>query len=236
VVRFPPFNRFLKILLGALAVAYLVEIIAAGWMHVPVAELLSLRVDEPGVWTVWQVVSYPWVFNTSPNGLMGFLITLLFTWWIYGDFQSTFGTRRGLERGAFGVLASAAAARATSPVSLPGERIYGFSVVNWGAIACVSWMARGRPIQLFGAIPLQKGEHLLVIAAGLSVLGFILSHSVAQLASDLAALAAGVLYCKHMIRPGGPRGPRRRKPPKRGGRRFDVIPGGRDGDGQHWLN
>jgi hypothetical protein len=236
VVRFPPFNRFLKTLLGALSAAYLVEIVAAGWMHVPVMELLALRVDEPGIWTVWQLASHPWVFSTSPDGLMAFLMTLLFTWWIYGDFQSTFGTRRAVELGAFVVLMSGAAALATYPIALRGEIVYGFSVVNWGAIACICWMARGRPIQLFGAIPLKKGEHLLLISAGLSFLGFILSHSVAQLASDLAALAAGVLYCEYMIRPVGPRDPRRNKPPKRGGRRFEVIPGGRDGDGQHWLN
>jgi hypothetical protein len=135
------------------------------------------------------------------------------------------------------VLTSGAAALATYPIAMPGELVYGFSVVNWGAIACICWMARGRPIQLFGAIPLKKGEHLLLLSAALSFLGFILSHSVAQLASDLAALAAGVLYCMYMIRPVGPRGAKRSKPPMRGGRRFDVIPGGRDGgNGRHWLN
>jgi hypothetical protein len=164
------------------------------------------------------------------------MLTLLFTWWVYGDFQSTFGTRRALQLGVLVVLMSGAAGLATYPIAMAGEVVYGFSVVNWGAIACICWMARGRPIHLFGAIPLQKGEHLLGISAGLAVVGFILSHSVAQLASDLAALAAGVLFCQYMIRPVGPRGPRRNKPPKRGGRRFDVIPGGRDGDGRHWLN
>jgi hypothetical protein len=234
VVRFPTFNRFLKLLLGGLTAAYVLLVVAESWAGIPASSLLALRAGEPGVWTLWQVFTYPFVFNPGPNGVGAFLITLLFTYLVYGDFQASFGTRRALQLAALVTLVCAAATLLVAVPTGAMEPLYGFDVISWGALACVAWLARGRPISLFGAIPLKGGETLLFILGGLALLVFLATKSVVGFVSDLAALAAGVLFARFMTTGFGlPRGPAKKK---RRGKRFDVIPGGKDGSGQHWLN
>lgn len=233
MVRFPPFNRFLKYLLGGLLAAYVVEVVAESWLGYPAASVLALRAGEPGLWTLWQVFTYPFVFNPGPNGVGSFLITLLFTYLVYGDFQASFGTRRAIQ---LGVLVTLVCAGASLAVAVPvgtKEPLHGFDVISWGALACVAWLARGRPISLFGAIPLKGGEQLLLVLAAFAVLVFLATKSVIGLVSDLAALGAGMLFARFMTGGIG----LRRGPGKKGrGKRFDVIRGGKDGRGQHWLN
>ncbi len=233
MVRFPTLNRFLKYLLGGLLAAYVLEVVAESWLGFPAASLLALRAGEPGVWTLWQIFTYPFVFDPGPHGVGAFLITLLFTYLVYGDFQASFGTRRAIQ---LAVLVTLVCAGATLAVAVPtgaSEPLYGFDVISWGALACVAWLARGRSISLFGAIPLKGGEQLLLVLGGFAVLVFLVTKSVVGLVSDLAALGAGVLFARFITQGFGlPRGPAK----KRRGKRFDVIPGGKDGGGQHWLN
>ncbi|MBC7171150.1 MAG: hypothetical protein H5U40_01920 [Polyangiaceae bacterium] len=235
MVRFPTFNRFLKVLLSLLTAAYVLLVIAESWAGVPVVGLLALRPGEPGFWTLWQVFTYPFIFHPGPNGVGSFLITLLFTYLVYGDFQASFGTRRAVQLAVLVTLVCAGATLIVAPLTGSRELLHGFDVISWGALACVAWLARHRPISLFGAIPLKGGEQLLMLLAGLALLFFLVSKSVVGVVSQLAALGAGVLFARLMSQGFGTprRGPSKKKG---GGKRFDVIPGGKSGNGQHWLN
>lgn len=234
MVRFPTFNRFLKVLLGSLTAAYVLEVIGESWLGLPVASLLALHPGDLGPWTAWQVVTYPFVFDPGPGGIGPFVISMLFTYLILGDFQASFGTRRTVQLGAVVTLVVATATIAVAaPLGLP-NRLYGFGTICWGALGCVAWLARGRPMSFFGAIPLKGGEQLLLVLGAFAALGFLVSKSVVTLVADLAALGAGILFARLMTQGFGlPRGPAKKRRPKK---KFDVIPGGKDGSGQHWLN
>src|SRR5690606_7506815 len=190
--------------------------------------LIVLDPSTPSpLWPV-QLFTYPFAFDPGPGGVMSFLITLLFTYWIYGDFQQSYGTRRSLQLGLAATLGCGLVTLAIAHVAGANELLLGFNVINWAVLACVAWLARGRPMHLFGAIPLKGGEQFLLLLVGLSVLFFLPTRSIVGLVSNLTALAVGVAFAHFMTRGFGRRRPKtpKKRPPAR---RFDVLEGGRSG-------
>src|SRR5690606_24027509 len=90
VFRFPPPTRLLKILVGGLAIAFVVEALADNWQGIGLVRLLALRVGDLHLGALWQVFTYPLAIFTPQ--IFSVLIQLFFCWWIIGDFERNVGT------------------------------------------------------------------------------------------------------------------------------------------------
>src|SRR5690606_13694245 len=209
---FPAFNAFLKGLMATLLLAYVVQVIATGWLGLPLTQLIVLHTASPTPLWLLQLLTYPFAFDPGPGGVGSFLISMLFAYWIYGDFQQSYGTRYSLQLGLAATVGVGVMTLAFASVFGAREPLFGFNTILWAVIACVAWLARGRPMQLFGVIPIKGGEQFLLLLVGVSVLFFLPTRSVVGLVSNLSALAVGVAFAHFMS---GGFGRRRRPKPKK---------------------
>jgi hypothetical protein len=195
----PPLLPFTKRLLVVLAGFYLVEIIVGNWMNVPLSELLTLHTGSLGLSTLWEVVTYPAAFDTSPSGVIGTLISLLFLWWMVSPVEQLIGIRRTATVSAVASLGGASAAVGVGLLFDRPDIVFGPGPIFLAAIATFGIVQRGRQVLFFGVFPIQA-THMIWVAVGFSVLFFLTSKNVIQLVADLGALGAAVLYWRF----GGP--------------------------------
>jgi membrane associated rhomboid family serine protease len=229
VFRLPPLTPFVKKLLIALSAMFVVVAIVNRLIY-PVLELLWLETRMLSIATVWQVFTY--VLVVPPTSLLPFLLSLLFIWWILPPFEERYGPGRVFQLALVGTLGSAALALlagqlfpgSAAPVSGPGP----ITLAAMSAYAVL--LPPHAEVSFFGVLPM-KAKQLLMVIVGFSLLGFLTSWSVTHLASDVGAIAAGVLFVKFWMQ----------KPPRR--KSFQRKPGklrvvGRDDErsGSGWLN
>lgn len=211
--RLPPLTPFVRKLLITLSAIFVVVAIVNRFVY-PVLGLLELEPRVLSVATLWQIFSY--VLVVPPNALFPLLLSLLFIWWILPPFEERYGATRVFQLSLLGTLGSALLAIVagqlfpdwSAPVSGPGP-------ITLAAISAYAVLLPPHSeISFFGVLPM-RAKQLLWVIVGFSLLGFITSWSISHLASDVGAIAAGVLFVKSWMQ----RPPRRRtfqrKPPSK---------------------
>ena len=234
--RFPPLTPLVRACLATFLTAYVGLLIAVNWLgQAELGGLLALNTTAgPWIGNAWQVFTYVLVQDTTPNGVMGFLVSALFFWWIVVPYEQTFGTKRTVQVLIASGLGGSIPALAIG-VFLP-DVLFGLAPLITGPIAAWAWAMRTlrQEINLFGVWPM-KPTTLILLLLGITALDFLASRSFMNLVADLGAVGAGILFTERMSRP-----PSKRTRKKSGGRRrgpaLQVIEGGKDGDPPKWLN
>lgn len=215
--------------------AYVGLLVAANWAgQAELARLLALNTETLWIGNAWQIATYVLVQDTSPAGVMPFVISSIFFWWVVAAYEQSFGTKRTIQVLVASLFGASLLALAVG-IFLPGV-LYGFGPLTLGAFAAYAWAMRilKQQANFFGVWPM-KPMTMIWIILGLSVLSFLASRNVLALVGDVGATLAGVLFTESMSRP-----PRERKKSgghrKRGGPSLQVISGGKDDDPPKWLN
>jgi membrane associated rhomboid family serine protease len=229
VFRLPPLTPFVRKLLIVLSAMFVVVAIVNRLVY-PILELLWLDTRGLSIATVWQVLTY--VLVVPPVALLPFLLSLLFIWWILPPFEERYGATRVFQLALVGTLGSALLAllagmvfpNSAAPVSGPGP----ITLAAMSAYAVL--LPPHAEVSFFGVLPM-RAKQLLWVIVGFSLLGFLTSWSATHLASDIGAIAAGVLFVKTWMQR-----PPRRRTFQRKGAKLHVV--GRDSERPRggWLN
>lgn len=199
--RFPPPTRLLKILVGGLAVAFVVEALADNWQGVGLVNLLALPVGGFHLTALYQVFTYPLAIFTPQ--IFSVLVELFFCWWIIGDYERNMGTESTVMLLVFTSVGTGLVTFALGLVLPMRSFLHGPWPMVLGAISSMSWRLRGRgTLHLYGVLPM-KAEHLLLALAGFSVVVFLVTKNLVDLVSPLVALALGVAFTEWTRRGGG---------------------------------
>jgi hypothetical protein len=235
VFAVPPITPVVKKLMIGLLAAYVLELVLQNWVGIPVYSLLALSPAPPSIELLWQPVTYVLVWE--PRAVLGFLIALVFLWFIMAPFESRFGSRRTLQLGGVTLLAASIPATVAGLAFPQGAALSGFGPVLIGTIAAVAWSMRGQgQLSLFGVIPMRP-VHLIYLVLGVSVLIFLASGNVLELVADLGAVGGGMGFIEWLSKPPRSRRPKRPSTKRRKDAPFSVIEGGGGGsDRPRWLN
>ncbi|NLY93000.1 MAG: hypothetical protein GXY23_03130 [Myxococcales bacterium] len=224
--RFPPPTRLLKILVGGLAIAFVVEALADNWQGIGLVRLLALRVGDLHLGALWQVFTYPLAIFTPQ--IFSVLIQLFFCWWIIGDFERNVGTETTVMLLVFTSVGTGLVVFALGLFLPMRSYLTGPWPMVLGAISAMAWRLRGRgTMNLYGVVPM-KAEHLLIALGVFSLVVFIVSKDLIDLVGPLVALGLGIAFTEWTRRGGGSG---IRKQMRRG---FRVIEGGRKD--KRWMN
>ena len=240
-MMFPRLTPLVRQMLITLVVIYVAELILQNWVNVPVFELLALSHGSLSPATLWQLFTYLLVTPTSPQYVLGFLIGLVFVWWILAPFEERYGAKRTLQLCAVAALSASLPALAVGHIA-PGASeyppLFGTGPVLLAGIAAFAYALRGMgTLSLFGAFSM-KPIYVIWLALGISVLFFLASGNFVELTADLGAVGGGIGFIRYISRPRS--GGRRKKPKKNGGGTpFRVVEGGRSSStppDKKWLN
>lgn len=221
---FPRLTPLAKGFVGLLVAAFFVEVIAEGYLHVPISSALSLHVGAISVWTPAQVALH-WLV-CPPQALMPRLLDVVFAWWAIPPYEGERGTRETVVVMVAGVVTSSAFALLVG-VPLGAPLLWnGASGVYLALMGAQTYRHRDRALLVFGQFP-TTGRKLLGILAGLVVVMALTTLSVPGFlvasATGLGALAGGVLVVVAASRgSGGSSGGGRRSGPS-----LRVVRGGR---------
>lgn len=244
VFRFPPLTPLVKRLLISMGIAYVGMVVAANWMgFAPLIEQLALT-PELGIATLWQPLTYPWVQPTGPNGMLMFMMDLVFFWWVVAPFETTFGIRHTGVLLVATTLASATVVVVvgmlmtvvSDPVNpfIGAGPLFGVTPHILAAIAALAWSMRHKgDLNFFGVLPM-KAKTLIYLVLGLSALHFLTSKDITNLVADLAAVGTGIAFIEHLSRP--PKAVRKAKKRSAKDSGLRVVQGGKSDDPPKWLN
>lgn len=237
--RFPPLTVLVRTCLVTFLVAYVGLLIAVNWLgQAQLGALLALNTTTgPWIGNAWQVFTYVLVQDTSPNGVMGFLVSALFFWWIVVPYEQTFGTKRTVQVLVASLLGGSLPALVVG-IFVP-DVLFGLAPLITGPIAAWAWAMRTlrQEINLFGVWPM-KPTTLIGLLLGITALDFLASRSFMNLVADLGAVGAGILFTEWMSKPPGtPKRSRKKSGGRRRGPALQVIEGGGGKDDPpKWLN
>ncbi len=238
-MRFPPLTPLVRICLFLLTGCYIAQLILTVWMGATwPAQLVLFPV--PGLHTLWQVATYPLL---QGGAVFGFLLNLVFFWWIVAPFEQTFGRPHTLRLMGAATLGSAVPVLllglifgdSSAPESLQigpvlGGPLYGTNPHILAALTAFVWAIRFRGnVSFFGLFPLTTKQMLLLIL-GISALHFLASKDITALISDLGAMGTGLAYVEWMSR--GPKEKPKKKRENKAGLRLVRD----DDDPPKWLN
>ncbi len=230
MLALPPLTPFTKRLLVVLLGAFVLELVLQNWLGVPVYGWLALDAGRPGLATLWQLFTYPFVWPPAAGAVFPFLLNLLFLWWVVAPYEAMAGRRETVWLGALATWGAGLAGLLTGVLFGVDASLAGTGPLLLGLIAAYAWRLRGRGVvSFFGVLPMRP-EHLVWLLLGVSLLFFLASRNVVDLAADVGAVGVGVAYVHFGFGP--PRIPRRR----RSGPRLVSISGGRRSEPPHWLN
>lgn len=89
-----PLTQVGKVMLIIYATVYVLELIGANWMGIPLYRLLALSPAGSGSFHLWQLVTHPVIHD--PSAPIAFLIDCLVFYFFAGTIESALGTRRFL--------------------------------------------------------------------------------------------------------------------------------------------
>lgn len=230
--RFPPLTKFVKATLITLLVVFVTQLVVDGWLleGTPFFDALALRcgpVATLGVHTAWQLVSYVFVARDP----ISFLIGAVFLWWVIAPLEQSVGLKPTIQLAIVTTIGAAIPAVLVGTI-FPGVLI-GTNPLILGAIGAFAWMYRFRgKMSFFGVLPMTAMQ-MLALIVGISVLMFLFTKSFVDLAADLGAVGAGMLFGQQLSRPKSRRPKKRKK--SENSAKFKVIKGGAD-DRPKYLN
>ncbi|MFO0694844.1 MAG: rhomboid family intramembrane serine protease [Polyangiales bacterium] len=205
MISFPRLTSFTKGFIGLLVVAFFVEVIAEGYLGVPISDALSLHVGSLSVLTPAQVALH-WLV-CPPQALMPRFLDVVFAWWAIPPYEAQRGTKETVLVMVAGVLVSAALGLLVG-VPLAAPLLWnGASGIYLAVMGAQTFRHRDQALLVFGQFP-TTGRKLLGILAGLVVVMALTTLSVPGFlvasATGLGALAGGVLVVlARSPRPGG---------------------------------
>lgn len=214
----PPLTPLTKVLLFGLLGVFVAQLVANNFLRVPLFDLLALRVGHFGLLTPVQLVTWFVATPPTPGSILPFAITMLFLWWMVGPMEQLFGTKNTVLLCAAGVVGGGLAALIVGLVFGLDGLLFGPEGIFLALIAALAWVYRDRgEVSLFGLFSM-KAIHVLYLALGFSVLGFLASRNVSALVADLGSIAAGIGFVEWTRRGRGGR-PGRRTKRKAGGKK-----------------
>jgi len=228
VFRFPPLTPFVKKLLIGLAATFVVTLLAEKLAGVPCFELLALA-PTIGIYSAWQIFTYVLVYPPEPGSVLSLGIGLVFLWWMAGPFEQRFGATRTVQLLLVGTVAAGVTTLIAAQL-LPSSITFGMSPFYMAIVAgyAIS-LPRNARLSFFGILPL-KPMGIIWLFIGLSALMHIAADDWAGLMGDLAAVGAGVLFMKWILRPQRAKPKKKKKNGSRRSHGFRVIEGGADDD------
>jgi len=254
VFRFPPLTPVVRVLLIVFVIGYVWLLIASNWLGVPtlpfdlalvmngpfldggLAATLGFHADTPAfrIPNLWQVATYVLGADTSPRGVLPFIVQVVFFWLVVSPFELAFGKRRTIQVLVLSLFCGSAPALLFG-LGLGGY-LMGFSTLILGPLAAYVWMLRikDQDANFFGVMQM-KPAMMIGVVLFLSLLFFLASRNFMELVADLGATAGGIVFMERMSRP-----PKRKRKQSGGRKRpagFRVIEGGKgDDDEPRWLN
>jgi len=235
--RLPPLTPFVKGLMIALFALFVLEAILQNFVGVPVFELLALDPTSLSIATAWQVLTHVLIVPSDPGSVFNLLFSLLFLWWIMAPFESRYGRERVMQLSVVAALSAALGAVLAGQLAPDySMRVFGPQVITLTGICAYATLLPPRAeLNFFGLLPLRPNQ-LIYIMLGLSVLNFLTTKNLAQLAADLGAIAAGIGYAKYWML----RAPRSKifgggTPKKRKGKGLRLVKND-DEEPKNWLN
>jgi hypothetical protein len=226
-IALPRLSAVVKKLIIVLFSAYVIELLADGWLGLPIGGWLAMQPAGPAL---WQLVTYVLVDRGNP---LMFLLGLLFIWWALSPFEIGYGSKRTLQLCGVSVIAASVPAYLAGFVFPGSPPLYGSSALWFGGIAATTWLYGQQPMSLFGAVTMTARQFLWLLL-GMSVLMFLASKNHTQLIADLGAMAGGIGFVRWIKRS---RSPSIKRKPGPKARAFKVIQGGgSDDDRPKWLN
>ncbi len=231
--RFPSLTPLVRTCLVIFLVAYVGLLIASNWLgQGELLNLLALNTSVLWYGNAWQLVTYCLVQDTSPGGVMPFVISALFFWLVVAGYEQTFGRKKAIQVLVASLLGASSLALVVG-VFVPGV-LFGFGPLTLGAFAAYAWAMHilKQEANFFGVMPM-KPLTMIGVVLGLSLLSFLASGNLLSLVGDLGATLAGVLFTERMARP--PSAPRKPKH-RRSSAELRLVQGGKKSDGPRWLN
>lgn len=197
--RFPPMTRFARLLLLALAAAFIGQLVSGGWFSFDWASFFALS-PTPSAETLWQVLTFPFV----QDGIT-FAIFALFLWLALAPLEQSLGVARVcqllfvMSLGAavpvllLGLIATPATIGATlGPVRL--LPLFGLGGHLSGAIMAFVWPRRNQgPMNFFGLLPLSANQLLLLLLV-VAALPLLAARDLTPLVADLGAIGAAIAF------------------------------------------
>jgi hypothetical protein len=153
---FPRLIRFVKQLIIALLIAFVLQLVLTNFLGIPVFQALALFPGQLGVHTLWQLVTYALVEPPSPGAVFSSLIGFVFMWLIISPFELAYGYKWTAQLVATGVV-GAGLAGLLAGIVVPGALtmqgaafMYGSSPITYAGIAAMADTVRGGRMMLFG--------------------------------------------------------------------------------------
>jgi membrane associated rhomboid family serine protease len=234
VFRFPPLTPAVRALLIVLSALFVLEAVLQNFMDLPVFELLALNTTSLSPATAWQLFTHVLVVPPVPGVVLSLMLSLAFIWLILAPFEARYGQDRVVQ------LTVVSAVAAGVPALLAGllfpmwaGPLAGPATITLAAVAGYAVMIPAHAeVSFFGLFPM-RAKHLIGVVIAFSVLGFLTTRNIAQLAADLGAIGGGIGFCKLWMQ----RPPRRRKTSsKRGSAKLYAVPNDDEDKPKRWLN
>ncbi len=202
----PPLTSFVKKLIAALFLAFVLELLGQNWLGLPIFETCALWVGPSyNISTLWALFTYVFIEPPQASSILRLIIGFLFLWLILSPFEERFGSRRTLQLCITCAMTSALCSLLPTLWLTQSVPLFGSTPFNLGGISALAISLRSSRLMLFGVFAM-KGIHLLWLLIGYSVLVFLASANSVILCSSLGAIGGGVLFMWWIGRT-----PRRRK-------------------------
>jgi membrane associated rhomboid family serine protease len=230
VFQLPPLTPFVRVLLIALLVVFVLAAVLTNFAGLPVVDFLELETRLLSPLTPVQLLTHVWVVRPDPNAVLWLALSGYFLWLILAQFESRYGTSRAVQ---LTLVAAVSAGVPALVVGLLAPRfaapLAGPQTITLCAIcAYAALLPRQAELNFFGWMLTPR--HLLWVILGFSLIGFITSRNAAALAADLGAIGGGMAFVRYWMQRPPPR-----RSAKKGGR-LRVVRSDDDPGPGRWLN
>jgi membrane associated rhomboid family serine protease len=237
VLRLPPLTPFVRSLLIALGVIFVMGAVLGNFIGVPIVQLLALDPISVGVPTLWQVFTHALFLPPDSEAVFQLLLSILFIWWMLAPFEAEHGRARAIQLSIVATVAAALGALLVGQL-LPAHfaaYVCGPSPITLAAFCGPPMLVPPNArLSVFGMFKVRP-IHLIYFAMGLSVVYVLTTRNAAALAANLGAIGGGIGYVKlWMLRPPPRNTPNKRQRMRESGRLRLVRDD--DDDPKRWLN
>lgn len=227
-VGFPPLTRWIRDLLVALVVMWVVELCAVSFFHVPAFTLAWFGFEQG--FRPWQLATR---YLVQGSDVSSFIFGALALFFALPALDRTFSKRQWGAWLAATVIGGTVIGLVLNRLGIVSGTAFGWSVFAGSAFTALGLAHPEQEIRLFFVLPV-RGTHFAWGTGAVSLIFVLANRSLGS--ADMLGAWAGVMGWWHLFGPGA----RRRtlvakgKQVERRAQRFRVVEGGRQDDPQHW--